>query len=407
MKITKLDQDLVNALPVGKHLFRGKVAGKVAPTGFMVTVEPGGTRRFVLRYTIENKERVMKLGRTTELSAADAIRMARELKLRINAGEDPMADKHKAEEQAEGEEKNKFENVCKHYFGTRPDDMRSAGKMKQVVERLLYPEFRNRDVRTIMRDEIVVVLEAIDAENGREMSNKTFAHLRTILNAHATRTNNFNSPIVRGMRSKGKARDRMLLNAEIAALWRATEDPENAYGQYLRFLLLTACRRDEAASLPWSEINDSIWLLPKERNKTKVNLMRPLSDAALATLPKKRQGKYVFSLDGGKTPIACTNMTRYHVALLDASGTAGWVRHDLRRTARSLMSRARVPDRHAEECLGHLPGGIKAVYDVYEYFDEKREAYIKLERLINGLVDPNHNVVPLKTASAQDLRATA
>src|SRR6266568_5180980 len=47
--------------------------------------------------------------------------------------------------------------------------------------------------------------------------------------------------------------------------------------------------------------------------------------------------------------------------LLDeASGVSGWTLHDLRRTARSLMSRAGVTERHAEECLGHVQGGVRA-----------------------------------------------
>ena len=40
----------------------------------------------------------------------------------------------------------------------------------------------------------------------------------------------------------------------------------------------------------------------------------------------------------------------------------GWRLHDLRRTARSLMSRAGVSADIAERCLGHIIGGVRAVY---------------------------------------------
>ena len=55
------------------------------------------------------------------------------------------------------------------------------------------------------------------------------------------------------------------------------------------------------------------------------------------------------------------------------SGVDGWSLHDLRRTARSLMSRAGVPSDHAERCLGHVIGGVRGVYDRHAYLDEMRE----------------------------------
>jgi integrase len=62
--------------------------------------------------------------------------------------------------------------------------------------------------------------------------------------------------------------------------------------------------------------------------------------------------------------------------------------HDLRRTARSLMSRAGVPTDHAERCLGHVIGGVRGVYDKYEYLPEKRRAFEALAALIERIVNP-------------------
>jgi integrase len=52
--------------------------------------------------------------------------------------------------------------------------------------------------------------------------------------------------------------------------------------------------------------------------------------------------------------------------------------HDLRRTARSLMDRAKVPPDHAERCLAHKIGGVRGVYDRYKYLPEKRDALARL-----------------------------
>ena len=66
-----------------------------------------------------------------------------------------------------------------------------------------------------------------------------------------------------------------------------------------------------------------------------------------------------------------------------------WTLHDLRRTARSLMSRAGVPSDHAERCLGHVLPGIRGTYDRHEYLNEKRRAFEALAALIERIVNPD------------------
>jgi len=74
-----------------------------------------------------------------------------------------------------------------------------------------------------------------------------------------------------------------------------------------------------------------------------------------------------------------------------------WVVHDLRRTARSLMSRAGVSSEIAERVLGHAIAGVEGVYNRHQYFDEKAKALAKLATLIQTIIHPpKENVVPLR-----------
>jgi integrase len=73
-----------------------------------------------------------------------------------------------------------------------------------------------------------------------------------------------------------------------------------------------------------------------------------------------------------------------------------WTIHDLRRTARSLMTRAGVSPDHAERALGHVIGGVRGVYDRHAYFEEKREAFEALAAQIQRVLDPRPNVVPMR-----------
>jgi len=71
-------------------------------------------------------------------------------------------------------------------------------------------------------------------------------------------------------------------------------------------------------------------------------------------LPNNHRWVFTFT---GETPLNNTDM---HKTILDeATGTSGWVLHDLRRTARTLMSRAGVNSEIAEPCLGHVTGGVR------------------------------------------------
>jgi integrase len=73
-----------------------------------------------------------------------------------------------------------------------------------------------------------------------------------------------------------------------------------------------------------------------------------------------------------------------------------WTFHDLRRTSRSLMSRAGVPADHAERCLGHVIAGVRGAYDRHAYLSEKRSAFEALAALVGGILDPKSNVVPMR-----------
>jgi integrase len=138
------------------------------------------------------------------------------------------------------------------------------------------------------------------------------------------------------------------------------------------------------------------WMLPAARNKVKVDLIRPLSptaQAVLARLPHLGKRRFVFTT-GSDRPLG--GFTKFKHRLDAACGVAGWTLHDLRRTARSLMSRAGVVADHAERCLGHVIGGVRGTYDRHEYHLEKQRAFEALAAQIDRIINPQENVVALR-----------
>jgi integrase len=226
------------------------------------------------------------------------------------------------------------------------------------------------------------------------MADLVLAYLRRAFNWHASRVDDFSSPIVRGMgryAAKERERTRILSDDELRRIWLATE-PASLFHALVRFLLLTGARRDEARRLPRSEIVGTDWVLPAARNKVKAELARPLSKAAqavLAGLPRVHDGPLIFSYDG-RRPVS---PTRPKVVLDKACSVSGWTLHDLRRTARTLMSRAGVSADVGERALGHVIGGVRGVYDKHTYHHEMQQAFEALAVLIQRIVAPPDDVV--------------
>jgi integrase len=346
--------------------------------GLALRVGKSGRKSWTYLYTGANgKRRRLTFGSYPATSLASVRAKVDLLRGEIEAGIDPQP-----------LAPDTLRAVCEEYQSREGKRLRTAGKRERDLNRLVYPALGNRPIGEIKRSEIVRFLDGVEDNNGPVMADRTLGLIRKIMNWHASRSDEFRSPIVRGMaRSQSRSRERILTDDELRKLWRA----DGVYGALVRFILLTSARRGEASEMVWSELAGSDWTLPASRNKTKLDLVRPLSKAALAALPPKVDGcAYVFSANG-QTPISA--FSRLKGRLSEASGVTGFSLHDLRRTARSLMSRAGVPTDHAERCLGHVIGGVRGVYDRHEYLEEKRLAFEALAAQIERIIHPRDNVV--------------
>jgi integrase len=72
-----------------------------------------------------------------------------------------------------------------------------------------------------------------------------------------------------------------------------------------------------------------------------------------------------------------------------------WTPHDLRRVIRTHMSRLRVRREVAERVIAHKPEGVEAIYDRYEYLDEKRTALKLWESELRRIAIEENVAIPL------------
>jgi integrase len=383
------------------------IQGAKTPRGFGVRVTAGGARAFVLNYRLRGREHRITIGAWPDWSVLKAVREARNLRQRVDRGENPLEDR--APPTAVKSVSDVLEDFMTRYVRNKERPLRSADHIESAFDRLVKPRIGKLGVYEVRRSHIAEMLDRIEDEAGPVMADRTRAYLRKALAWYAERDDQFNltAAFVRvkpRANPKDRARTRVLSDEEIRAIWPAL-DEAGTFGALIKTLLLTAQRRDEVAQMSRKEIGgDGIWTIPANRYKTKRPNFVPLSKAALAVIaaqPKIEDCDYVFA-SRAKTPF--TGFGKSKAALDNAVFAAmkkqpkdrakveplpNWTLHDLRRTAKTLMVRAGVRPDISERVLGHMIAGVEGTYDRHSYADEKRDALEKLaamlERILNRL----------------------
>jgi integrase len=281
-----------------------------------------------------------------------------------------------------------FESVAADWIKRHVEQkgLRSKKEIVRHVERMKQ-EWVGRDFAGIRRGDVAKLLDKVDDKNGTRQADYVLQVFRGMANWYARRHENYTSPIVRGMmrRSmKETARDRVLDDDELRAVWKVASE-NGTHGGIVRLLLLTAQRLEKVSAMRWEDVLvDGTWRIPAEaREKGNAGELK-LPEVALEIIkmqPRFAGNPYVFA---GRGDGHFKSWTTHKNAMDDKLGDdfAPWRLHDLRRTARSLMSRAGVRPDIAERVLGHAILGVERVYDRHSYRDEKADALRKLAALI-------------------------
>jgi integrase len=165
-------------------------------------------------------------------------------------------------------------------------------------------------------------------------------------------------------RTSPTRRHRVLSRAELAALLPILRVAERPYAAAMHFMLLTLARREEVAGMQRRhlDLKTATWTIPAELTKNREPHVIPLSRQAialLASLPEMRrpvsggarEPDLVFRNNAGTRLRAWDRETK---AIMAASQTFGWTRHDLRRTGATMMGDAGVIPDIIEAALNHV-----------------------------------------------------
>jgi integrase len=261
--------------------------------------------------------------------------------------------------------------------------------VQSAFDRLVKPAIGKIAVHDLTRRDVSKMLDKIEDGSGPVMADRTRAYVRKALAWHEESDDSFvlgkSMPRV-SRRAEGAARARTLSDDELRALWPVLGD-HGVFGAMLKCLLLTGQRRSEVAGMTVSEVGaDGIWEIPADRFKGKRPHAVPLSRAAMALI--QAQSPVNGFLFPSSTGTAYSGFGEGKEGIDAAVPLAHWTLHDLRRTARTLMTRAGVNSDHAERTIGHSLQGVAAIYNRHDYEAEKRDAAERLAALVERIISP-------------------
>ena len=377
-KITKRSAD---------RLQPGKSITDTEVRNFGARCMPSGKVRYVYRYT--NKQTGKRswgtLGLHGEITAEQARVLAQKMAGAVADNRDPVQELQLIRQKAKNQKlvSEVLDEFVEKYV--RAENLRSEKEIRRIYGKYVNPRIGSMPIEEVRRSTIAELIDFTTQNHGPVMADRVRAHLGKAFNWYEVRTDDFRSPIIRGMgrvKHKERARSRILDDAEIKALWLATEQISPNTAALVRLLLLTGQRRSEVGGMRWDEIKESEWHIPAERYKTKKPHVVPLSDLSLDVLSQvPRQGPYIFGR-GGIGPFSGFSKLKRTLdreiqsiwATEHETEIEPWTLHDLRRTARSRLAACGVSRDVAERVLGHSIPGMDGVYDHHTYASEKREA---------------------------------
>jgi integrase len=330
--------------------------------GLYFVIQPSGKQSWAYRYRFNGRPRKWTIGSCPAIDLKTARELAREALRKVAAGADPCTEK-KAAKAAKAAARipvglDLIETVTSRFVAQhakRKLKPATAREIERLLEKEVVAPWRGRRLSQITRADVHDLLDGIVGRGSPVTANRTLAWLRRMC-AWAIERGLIEVSPCAGIRAPAAetSRDRILSDAELAAVWRAAEGLETPYNGFIKLLILTGARRSEVAEMMWREIDvdGRLWTLPAARAKNATEHQIPLSNSAidvLRALPRIAGSDLVFTLSG-RVPIRGFHIVKTRVDDL-MPACPPWTLHDLRRTFASGCARLGIAVHVVEAAL--------------------------------------------------------
>ncbi|WP_455475305.1 Arm DNA-binding domain-containing protein [Bartonella sp. B17] len=134
--------------------------------GLYIRVRPSGVKSFVVRFKFSGKMQRLTLGRVGDINLSEAREMARDAMRKVRAGTNPAAEKQKVKAARLAEEQENIEafsvgKALETYINLHVSNLKSAKEIERTFRVDVFPKWKNRDIRTIAKSDVLSLILGI------------------------------------------------------------------------------------------------------------------------------------------------------------------------------------------------------------------------------------------------------
>lgn len=309
-KITKSYVDRLSTPETGQAFVRD-----IELKGFAVRITSSGAKSFILEKRIDGKVKWLTLGRYPELTVEQARKEAHKLLGHIAVGRNPAAEKK--QEALQGTTlKQAFDDFVKTRKNLKERTLYDYRRLMKVA----FADWQEKAMTGISKDMVTKRHSKIGTERGEAYANLSMRFLRALFNfaiaqyedgsGHSVLREN---PVMRLTQTRAwyrvDRRQTVIKPHQLSPWYEAVMSLKQdqisiqsaMVADYLLFLLFTGLRRQEAATLKWSNIDldDRSFTLTDTKNREPLTL--PLTDFVFDLLQSRKaatDSEYVFAGNG-------------------------------------------------------------------------------------------------------------
>lgn len=323
-----------------------------------------GQGTYYLRYKdTSGKSCHQKIGRTVDISLADARRKVKELKAEIELGADP-----RAEEKAR-KAVITFDDFFKdHYLPYVKPRKRSWDRDEELYRLRIKAVFGNKRLNQVSRLQIQTFHSSLIAEGlAAATANHHIKLIRHMLNLSVEWEMLEKNPASRiHMFAEDNKVERLMTNGQLTNLLEVLRtDSRRSVCLIALFLLATGCRLNEALSATWAQVDQQkrIWRIPASNSKSKRMRPVPLNDTAFEVINQlNTEGVYAHLFINSKTKAPYTCVANVWHKLRAKAGMSGLRLHDLRHNAASNLINSGSSLFIVQQILGHSVPSVTQRY---------------------------------------------
>lgn len=383
--------------------------------GLCLLIRKSGTKVWQYPYVYKDKKTIYTIGayhksKRGAIGLKKAREIRHEVRVMLDQGINPNAEKKERIYGVEGEEKTTFEALGREWHSKGVWVSKHAKNILRGLEGDVFPFIGHKQIKEVTRQDIIEVLTRIEAREAFDVAKRICQRCEAIFDYAISKAVCEGNPALGRAKFIKKPKTKPRPYLEEHQLPEFLNKLDDYHGRdYIRlamkFLVLTLVRPGELCHALWSEINEkeAVWKIPAERMKMDRDHIVPLSTQALVILKdiKKITGGSELLFPGIKNdqkPISDVTLIKV-LRIMGYVGDQKVVPHGMRHTASTILNENDFNGDHIEMQLAHVERNkVRGTYNHATYLDERarmmqwwadhldnlREKYEAPERKLDG-----------------------